>query len=423
MATAEVEGALRMAAELDRTDPLARFRLRFSDPEPGLAYLDGNSLGRMPLRAFEDLQKATQHEWSTRLIRGWNEGWITLPERLGAKIAKLIGAKESEVVCCDSTSVNLFKVAMAALQAKPNRKRIVTDSANFPSDVYVLQGCAKLLSRELTVVQLRDPADPDPAEIEAHLNADTALLALSHTMFKSGALHDMERLTESAHRVGAFALWDLSHSTGAVPVELGACDADLAVSCTYKYLNGGPGSPAYLYVREDLQDSLMNPIWGWFGQKDAFAFGLDYSPDDGIRRFHTGSPHVISMIAAEAGVDLLLEAGMDNLRRKSIRQSEFLISIWEEQLKPLGVWLASPRDPQRRGSHVTLGHPDAWRINQALVSDLGVIPDFRPPDNIRFGIAPIYTTFAEIAEGMLRTKRVIEERLFEKYSDERATVT
>jgi kynureninase len=400
--------AIERARHLDADDPLAHFRHEFVIDDPDLIYLDGNSLGRLPKRTAELLKQLIEQQWGGRLVRGWGEHWIDLPRRIGAKIATLIGANEDEVLVCDSTSVNFYKLTMAALEIQKGRTEIVTDSANFPSDVYLLQGCAKQTGHSIRIAE--------PNTVPAALGSSTALLTLSHTSFKAGFIHPMAELTAAAHDAGAMTLWDLSHSVGSVPVDLNGCHADLAVGCTYKFLNGGPGSPAFLYVRKDLQDKLMNPIWGWFGQKSAFEFSLDYIAAQGLQRFMAGTPSILSLAAVECGVDLILEAGIDRIRQKSMLQTEFLIELWEAFLEPLGFSLNSPRKASDRGSHVSFGHPDAYRIDQALIQEMRVVPDFRNPDNIRFGVTPLYTTFEELAEAVLRTRVIVEGKLYEKYS-------
>jgi kynureninase len=416
---------IEYARELDRRDELARFRDEFVIDDPETIYLDGNSLGRLPKRTALHLHEVVETGWGTRLIRGWNEGWFEAPRTIGAKIATLLGARPDEVLLCDSTSVNFFKLVMAGLTAAPGRHKIVTDDLNFPSDLYLLQGMAKLAGAAYRLETLRSPDGVTPPEraISQAIDTDTALVTFTHTAFKSGYIYDMAAITELSHRAGALVLWDLSHSIGAMPIELNACNVDLAVGCTYKYLNGGPGAPAFLYVRRDLQDKLLNPIWGWFGQKAQFDMGASYDPSPGIGRFLCGTPPVLSLAAVEPGVDLLLEAGIHRLRAKSVRQTEYLVYLWEALLKPPGMRLNSPRDPERRGSHVSLGHPEALRIDRALIEEMKVIPDFRYPDNIRFGIAPIYTSFVEIYDSVQRLRRVLDERLYEKYPAERPEVT
>jgi kynureninase len=410
--------------ESDAQDPLAHFRARFLIDDPDLIYLDGNSLGRMPLASAERVKQATEKEWGGGLVRGWHD-WYDAPIAIGAKIAKLIGAEPDEVVVADSTTVNFFKLVVAALLNKSGRKKIVTDDLNFPSDLYALQGAMQTLgqSHTLQILQSRDRLVIEEKDLEEALDDQTALLTTSHISFKSGFVHDMARTTDLAHRAGALALWDLSHSVGAMPIHLGNCGADLAVGCTYKYLNGGPGAPAFLYVRRDLQEKLQSPLWGWFGQKDAFGFQPDYEPRPGIAKFLVGTPPILSLLAIEAGVDLVLEAGLEDLRSKSVAQTERLIELWETELKPFGVTLNSPRDSARRGSHVSFGHPEAWRINKVLIEQMNVIPDFRAPDNIRFGVTPLYTTFAELDEAVARFRAVLEKKHYEDVSSERSAVT
>lgn len=413
------------AAALDAQDELASFRQRFVIDDPDLIYLDGNSLGRLPHATRQRLHALVEEEWGKRLIRGWNEGWIDAAARIGAKIGALLGAQPDEVLLADSTSVNLFKLALAAVMAQPSRHKIVTDDLNFPSDLYILQGVARLAGRPLRIEVVSSPdgiAGPTAA-LAAAVDDDTALLTLSHTAFKSGYTYDMTAVTQMAHRVGAPVLWDLSHSAGAVPIDLNGAAADMAVGCTYKYLNGGPGAPAFLYVRRDWQERLANPISGWMGQKAMFDFALAYEPAPGLRRFLSGTPPILSLSAVEPGVDLLLEAGMARVRAKSVRQTAYLVALWEAKLAPLGFRLQSPRAAARRGSHVSLGHDEGLRIDQALIEEMNVLPDFRRPDNIRLGIAPLYTTFAEIHTAVARLRTVVTEKRYEKYSAAAGVVT
>lgn len=413
------------AVELDRQDELAGYRDEFVIDDPDLIYLDGNSLGRLPKRTAQHLQQVVEREWGERLIRAWNEGWFTAPERIGGKIARLVGAGRDEVIVADSTSVDLFKLVTAGLHVRPGRHKIVTDDLNFPSDIYVLQGALQLAGPDyrLEMVHSRDGITIETGDLAAAVDSDTALVVLTHTAFKSGFVYDMPAVTAMAHAAGALLLWDLCHSVGALPVALNAAGADLAVGCTYKYLNGGPGSPAFLFVRRDLQAQLSSPIWGWFGQKGQFDFGLNYESGQGIARFLAGTPPMLSLAAIEPSVDILLEAGIERLREKSVRQTEYLIALWEAWLAPFGVSLNSPRAAACRGSHVSLGHPDGLRIDRALIEDMRVVPDFRYPNNIRLGIAPLYTRYVDIHEGMTRLRRVLAERLYEKYPTERPEVT
>ena len=413
------------ALELDSRDELASFRERFIISDPDLIYLDGNSLGRLPKAAAERVSAAIA-EWGSDLIRGWNKGWWDSPARVGEKIARLVGAGPGQVIVCDSTSVNLFKLVMAALALHPRRRRIVTDTLNFPSDLYILQGCVNLLGGGHEIVRI-ESADgdvtPDLDALASAVDENTSLVTLSHVTFKSGYLYEMAAVTGMAQRKGALVLWDLCHSVGALPIELDACNADFAIGCTYKYLNGGPGSPAFLYVRKELQEKVTSPMWGWWGQKSPFAFDLDYTPAPGIARFLAGSQPILSMLALDAALDPLLEAGMDRLRRKSVLLTGYLIYLADTLLAPLGFTLGSPRTSERRGSHVSIRHPEGYRINRALIDEMNVIPDFREPDNIRLGLAPLYTTFGEVWEGVERIRRVVEEKRYEKYPKERLTVT
>lgn len=413
------------ARTLDRHDELAAFRAHFVAEDPELIYLDGNSLGRLPKATVALLRDAVERQWGDRLIRSWNEGWIEAPIRIGNKVAQLVGARPGEVTIADSTTVNLFKLALAAIQAKPGRHKIVTDDLNFPSDLYALQGICRLFgpAYHVEVVPSPDGIHGPVAGLAAAIDADTALVTLSHTVFKSAYTYDMAAITALAHNAGAYVLWDLSHAAGSVQCDLTGANADLAVGCTYKYLNGGPGAPAFLYVRQELQDKLANPIAGWMGQANMFNFGLNYEPTPGLQHFLTGTPPVLSTLAIEPGVDLMLAAGMDRIRAKSVQQTDYLVALWEQELAPLGFALNSPRDSQWRGSHISLGHEEAWRIDQALIHDLKVLPDFRKPDNIRLGITPLYTSFEDIYQAVMRMKQVVTEKLYLRYAQTGAKVT
>jgi kynureninase len=414
------------AARLDRQDELAAYRARFVISDPDLIYLDGNSLGRLPVQAARRVRRAIEEEWGHDLVRGWSRDWWEAPGRTGEKIAALVGAAPGQVIVCDSTSVNLFKLTLSALALRPERMRIVTDTLNFPSDLYVLQGCARVLGDRHTVLRVgsRDgDVSPDLEALDAAIDAGTALVSLSHATFKSGYLYDLAAVSELAHASGALVLWDLCHSVGAVPVELDTWGADFAVGCTYKYLNGGPGSPAFLYVRRCLQEQALSPIWGWWGQQTPFAFDLDYTPAPGIARFLAGTQPMLSLLAMEASLDDLLEAGMPAIRRKSLLLTEYLIGLAEAHLVPLGFRIGTPREPEKRGSHVSLRHPEGYRINRALIEEMNVLPDFREPDNLRLGLAPLYTSFAEVWEGVERIRRTVAEQRYLNYPPARLTVT
>jgi kynureninase len=416
----------KTANQLDQQDPLRDFRSRFVITDPDLIYMDGNSLGRLPKASADRIQTAVADEWGTDLVRGWNKGWWEAPQRVGEKIAHLVGAAPGQVLVSDSTSVNLFKLASSALQLRPQRTKIITDTLNFPSDLYILQGLVHLLGGRHEIVRIGSNDGDLTPNLEAMLAAideNTALVTLSHVVYKSGYLYDMAAVTDKAHQAGALVVWDLSHSVGAVPIELDKSNADFAIGCTYKYLNGGPGSPAFLYVNKNLQAQASSPIWGWWGQSAPFEFGLDYSPAPGVNRFLAGSQPMLSILAMEAALDPILEAGMDAIRRKSMLMTKYMIGLSDEILTPLGFILGTPRNPERRGSHVSLRHPEGYRINRALIDEMNVIPDFREPDNIRFGLAPLYTTFGEIWQTLERIRIVMQEKRYEKYPKDRLTVT
>lgn len=414
------------ALQLDSQDPLASYRDQFVINDPALVYLDGNSLGRMPKVAAERARQIVEEEWGKDLIRGWNKGWWQAPSRVGDKIGQLIGAAPEQVLINDTVSLNLFKLATAALTLQPNKSRIITDTFNFPSDLYILQGIQQNLGSKHEIIRIGasdSEITPDIAALEAAIDENTALVTISHVVFKSGYLYDMKRITDLAHRKGALVLWDLSHSVGSVPIQLDECNADLAIGCTYKYLNGGPGAPAFLYINKKIQENLSSPIWGWWGQKNPFDFSLNYEPAPGAQRFLVGTQPMISLLTMEAALEPLLNAGMDSLRAKSILMTDYAAFLTESLLAPFGFSLGSPLDSAERGSHISIRHADGYRINRALIEEMNVIPDFREPDNIRLGFAPLYTSFVEVWEGFDRIKRVMEEKLYEKYPKQKLTVT
>lgn len=420
---------LEHARQLDQDDPLKSYREEFRISDPKLIYLDGNSLGRLPARVADDMQDAVENAWGDLLIRSWNEGWYTRSFSLGDSIAAIAGARAGEIVVSDSTSVNLFKLAAAALKKQQGRKKIITDNLNFPSDLYILQGLIAQMGagHELVVLESADGMTIRTDQLEEAIDEDTALVSLSHVVFKSAFMYDMKVITALAHNSGALVLWDLSHSIGAVPVELNESGADLAVGCTYKYLNGGPGSPAFLYARKDLQEALESPIWGWFGELSPFEFGLAYRPGKGISRFLTGTPPVMSMVPVERTLQMLTEAGMERVREKSMQQAAFLEDLAEAVLYQLGFSPGSPPERQQRGSHLTLRHKEAFRISQALIDpEIGnyqVIPDFREPDNIRLGITPLYTTYEELFHAVQELRLIVESELYIHKPGERGAVT
>ena len=399
-------------AALDAADPLASFRDRFVIPDSDLLYLDGNSLGRPPVAAIERLGRVAGQEWAGELIRGWDH-WLDAPLRVGNLLGrKLLGARHDEVVMCDSTTVNFFRLASAALDARPDRRFIVTDRANFPTDRYVLEGLARDRDREIAWLD-PDPIDgPTTDDIAAVLRThpdDVALVTLSHVNYRSAAIADLVGITALAHEAGALVLWDLSHSAGAIPVELAASGVDLAAGCTYKYLNGGPGAPAWMYVRADLQSELRNPIQGWFGQAEQFEMGQGFRPRPGIAGWLTGTPGILGLAAAEEGIRLSAEAGIDRIRAKGIALTEYAIALHEAHLVPLGFELGSPRDSARRGAHVSIRRADARELTRKMIA-AGIVPDFRAPDSIRLGLSPLTTTFEEVHRAIERIAELAREQ-------------
>ncbi len=376
---------------LDRDDDLAPLRDLFEIPE-GVIYLDGNSLGALPKATPGRVAEVVREEWGRGLIRSWNDaGWMATPARVGDKIARLVGAPAGSVMVADSTSVNLFKLLGAALAARPGRRAIVSERRNFPTDLYIAEGLAALLDRG-HALRL---AEPD--NIAAAIGEDTAVVMLTHVNYHTGAMHDLAAITRAAHAKGALVLWDLAHSAGAVPVDLLGCNADLAVGCGYKFLNGGPGAPAFLYVVPRLQEALRLPLTGWLGHAAPFAFEPGYRPAAGIARTLVGTPPVLSLAALEVGIDIALQAPMAQVRAKSVHQTTLFAALLEQAGAPWGLRLASPRDAARRGSQVSLAHDQAYKIMQALIAR-GVIGDFRAPNILRFGITPLYTRYVDLWE-------------------------
>jgi kynureninase len=402
---------------MDAADPLAGWRDRFVLPE-GIIYLDGNSLGPLPKITEAVVREVTRRQWGEDLIASWNKhGWVDLPQRLGAKVARLLRAKPHEVVVADSTSVNLFKLIAAALDLRPGRRVVVSERGNFPTDLYVAQGLGDLLGER---VELRLVA---AGELEPALDQDAALLMLSHVDYRSGRLHDMGRLTAAAHRAGALALWDLAHSAGAVPVDLGAAEVDLAVGCGYKYLNGGPGAPSFLFVAERWHDRIRQPITGWFGHALPFGFEDHYRPAAGVTRFLAGTPPILSMKALEAGIELFLEVDQQALRAKGLALTDAFIDLIERHGAEWGLAVASPREAAARGSQVALRHDEGYPIMQALIAR-GVIGDFRAPDLLRFGFAPLYVRFVDVWDAVETLGAVMAERLWDRPAfRQRASVT
>ncbi len=395
--------------ELDTTDPLRDMRQQFDIPQ-GVIYLDGNSLGVLPRATASRVAQVVKQEWGDGLIRSWNSaGWIDLPAKVGDKIARLIGAGAGEVVAADSTSVNLFKVLAAAVriarESDAGRVEIISERGNFPTDLYIAQGLADLLGGAITVRMLeRD-------EVLPALSAKTAVLMLTHVNYKTGRIWDMAQVTAAAHAAGALMLWDLAHSAGAVPVDLTGASADFAIGCGYKYLNGGPGAPAFVWSNPRHVERFWQPLSGWIGHAAPFEFTPEYRPAPGIGRYMCGTPAVLSLAALECGLDTVLEAfkvgGMKMLRAKSVALTEGFIQLVEKRCAGHGLELASPRDPAERGSQVSFSHPHGYAIMQALI-ERGVIGDFRAPDILRFGFTPLYTRFVDVWDAVTHLSQVLE---------------
>lgn len=402
-------GIATLAAELDAADPLAGYHERFlpGEPDDVVSYLDGNSLGR-PLRASAArIDAFVRSAWAGRLIRGWDEEWFDLPVVVGDRIGQVVlGAGRGQVVVADSTTVLLYKLARGGVALRPDRSEIVADTDNFPTDRYVVEAVAEERGLTLRWIESDPSAGVEPAQLADALCDRTALVLLSHVAYRSGHIADAETLTAMIHDAGAIVLWDLSHSAGSVPIELDAWRVDLAVGCTYKYLNGGPGSPAYAYVRADLQDSFAQPIWGWMGRADPFGMAAGYRPAAGIRSVISGTPPIVGMMAMQDMLDLIDEVGIAAVRAKSVLLTGFAGRIATEWLVPYGARISSPTAAFKRGGHLTIDHPAFSEVLAGLWS-AGVIPDFRAPMGLRLGLSPLSTSFAEVASGM----RVIRDRL------------
>jgi kynureninase len=387
------------AVAFDEADPLRRFRERFG-VDPDAIYLDGNSLGCLPRTTPGRLQELVREQWGRRGVRGWEEGWLELPVLVGERLARAaLGAARGQTVVADSTTVCLFKLASAALDARPDRRDIVTDTDNFPTDRYVLEGIARARGLELKWLRFDPSAGPTAAAVAPAIGPQTALVSFSHVSYRSAHIAEMRQITALAREAGALALWDLSHSAGSVPLALDADGVELAVGCTYKYLHGGPGAPAYMYVSSALQEQLRQPICGWLGRRDPFGMEHGYVPAEGLQSFLSGTPPVLALAAVDEGVGVVADAGIGPIRGKAIELTELAILLADERLGQLGVSVASPREAERRGAHVALAHPDAQALCARLI-ERGVIVDFRRPDVIRLGLAPLTTRFVDVWDGI-----------------------
>ena len=388
--------SLQSAQQLDADDPLATCRERFSLP-PGVIYLDGNSLGALPKSVAPRLARAVEQEWGVGLIRSWNDAaWYPAPQRVGARIAQLVGAATDEVICADSISVNLFKVLVAALRMRSGRTRILGEAGNFPTDAYIASGVAELMAAEFVAV--------DPADVLGAINEHVAIVSLTHVHYKTGRVYDMAAITERAHAVGALVVWDLAHTGGAMPCDLNGCKADFAVGCGYKYLNGGPGAPAFVFVAQRHQANVQQPLTGWHGHAQPFNFTQVYAPAAGIDRMLVGTASQLGLIALEAALEAFDGVDMQLLRRKSLALTDLFIALVDQELSGFG--LATPREAELRGSQVSLTHPEGYAIMQALIAR-GVIGDYRAPDILRFGFTPLYVGFVDVWNAVATLKDVM----------------
>jgi len=406
---------LDWCTEQDAHDPLGNYRSRFDIPE-GVIYMDGNSLGPLPVGVSEHVASVINNEWRDGLVKSWNDAdWINLPERTAAKIAPLIGAAAHEVILADSTSVNLFKTAAAACKLNPGRTQILSEPGNFPTDLYMMEGLASFLGGDyhLDTVARED--------ITAAITDDTAVVLLTQVHYITADMLDIGAITKAAHNKGALVVWDLSHSTGAVPVDLHAANADMAVGCGYKYLNGGPGAPAFIYVAERHQNVIQQPLSGWFGHKAPFDFVDEYVPSTGIKCMLTGTTGVLAASALNKALDAFAGVDMALVREKSVALTDLFITLTESKLKRFDVGLATPKNSARRGSHVSLIHPNAYAVMQALI-ERGIIGDFRAPNHLRFGITPLYLGYSDVFQAISALEEVLKSGVWreEKFSEKSA---
>ena len=392
--------------DLDANDPLASKRNEFDLPE-GIIYLDGNSLGALPKSVKPRIQEVIDKQWGQDLIKSWNtHQWIDLPQHVGEKIAPLIGAAPGQVICCDSISINLFKVLCSALQLNADRNIVLSTEDNFPTDLYMAQGLSDLLSSEYCV--LKTIAED---QIESSLDEDIAVLMLTHVNFRTGAVLDMQHITELAHKKGILVIWDLAHSAGAIPVYLDQCHADFAVGCGYKYLNGGPGSPAFLYVANRHQQTSQQPLYGWMGHSQPFVFSPNYQASEDIKQYLCGTPSILAMSALDAALSVWQDVHLEHVREKSLALAELFMTLVAEQDCLKKLMLCSKRNSEDRGSQIAYSHANAYAICQALI-EKGVIADFRAPNILRIGFTPLYTSYQDVWHAVSHLKNVIESQLF-----------
>ena len=393
---------------LDAQDPLRRFRDQFVIADPELCYLDGNSLGRLPKKTTEVVQRFLLEEWGSQLVAGWSH-WIDEAQRVGDIIGTVtLGAAPGQVLALDTTSVNFYQLCEAAIKARPDRDVVISDTANFPTDRYILEGLCDRYGKRLVLIDDESNEEFVTAEmLQAHLSKDVALVTFSIIQYRSGALHDVRRLTQMAHESGALVVWDASHAVGVVDLKFDADDVDLAVGCTYKYCNSGPGSPAWLYVNKRLQESLQVPIQGWFAQRDQFSMGQGFERAEGMRGFQIASPSIVGLRCVETAVEMIREATMPAITAKAAKGTEMMLALHDEWLAPLGFSVATPRNATRRGGHITMKHPEAKQIAVAMREMVKVIPDYREPSSIRVAMSPLATSYREVYDGFARIRDLV----------------
>jgi kynureninase len=416
------------ALELDKNDPLAHYRSKFVITDPNLCYLDGNSLGRLPHATVKAVSDFLSQEWGNEVVTGWSH-WIDEAQVAGDLLGRAaLGAGPGQVLVCDTTSVNFYQLCLAAIKARPGRKTIITDAANFPTDRYILDGIAKLLDLNLVIINNEDSTIAEnelvtPELLEKYMSEDVALVTLEVIQYRSGARSDIPSITDLARSYGALVVWDASHAVGAIEMNFDDNGVDLAIGCTYKYGNSGPGSPAWLYVNKRVQKELQVPIQGWFGNEDQFGMGPDFVKANGIRGFQIASPSIIGIRGVQIAFEMIAEAGIDAIASKAAMGTQMMIDLFDEWLAPLGYTLLTSRNPKERGGHISIGHPDAARICIALRKFANVIPDYRTPNAIRLAIAPLPTSYVEVWDGFQRIRDLTETRQYEKVegSDSRVT--
>jgi len=416
------------ALELDQNDPLAGYRSKFVITDPNLCYLDGNSLGRLPHATVKAVSDFLSQEWGNEVVTGWSH-WIDEAQVAGDLLGRaVLGAGPGQVLVCDTTSVNFYQLCVAAIKARPGRKTIITDAANFPTDRYILKGIAEQFGLNLIIIDNEDPAIAENERItaellEKYMTEDVAMVTFEVIQYRSGARTDIQSVTDLARSYGALVVWDASHAAGAIELNFDACGVDLAVGCTYKYGNSGPGSPAWLYVNKKIQSELQVPILGWFGNEDQFGMGPDFVKAEGIRGFQIASPSIIGIRGVQVAFSMIEEAGIDVIASKAAIGTQMMIDLYDEWLAPLGYTLLTSRNPKERGGHISIGHPDAARICVALRKFANVIPDYRTPNAIRLAIAPLPTSYVEVWDGFQRIRDLTQSRQYEKVegSDSRVT--